>query len=113
MVTHAAVVENRRAKLLEPEEVKGPPSVQIEDANVLGAPLLHHREMAAVTLPNPVERKFERDKLLSMPFCLNPSTSLGSVAEAYDVTMRIALLQVTSKIAFMLGLLRIPQKADR
>src|SRR4051812_44230719 len=40
----------------------------------------------------------------SMPFCLNPSTSLGSVAEAYDVTMRSGPLPVTSKIAFMVGL---------
>ena len=62
---HATVVENRRAKLLEPEEVKGPPSVQIEDANVLGTPLLHHREMATVALPNPVEGKIERDELLN------------------------------------------------
>ena len=38
MVPQAAVVENRRAKLLEAEQVKGPPSVQIEDANVLRAP---------------------------------------------------------------------------
>ena len=37
MVPQAAVVENRRAKLLEAEQVKGPPSVQIEDANVLRA----------------------------------------------------------------------------
>src|SRR6187551_3178248 len=52
VVLQTTVVENRRAKLLEPEQVKGPPPVQIEDANALGAPLLHHREMAAVALPN-------------------------------------------------------------
>src|SRR3954464_2731180 len=49
----------------------------------------------------------------SMPFCVNPSTSLGSVAEAYDVTMRSGPLPVTSKIAFMVGLPWMTQKADR
>src|SRR3954454_22433116 len=49
----------------------------------------------------------------SMPFCLNPSTSLGSVAEAYDVTMRSGPLPVTSKIAFMVGLPWTSQKANR
>jgi hypothetical protein len=64
VVPQAAVVENRRAKLLETEEVKSPPSVQIEDADALGTPLLDHREMAAVTPLNDVERKLERDELL-------------------------------------------------
>src|SRR4051812_25292088 len=65
MVPQAAVVENRRAKLLEAEQVKGPPSVQIEDANVLRAPLLHHREMAAVALLNDAEGQLECDELFN------------------------------------------------
>src|SRR3954452_10336072 len=49
----------------------------------------------------------------SMPFCLKPSTSFGSVADAYDVTMRSGPLPVTSKIAFMVRLPWTTQKADR